>query len=317
MQLKARGTKPLPESSTPTPHNRMKFRRHKHSSRTIKGSRRQRQHSPPVVKKKLDSNAEDSGKVGKPKKKVRRKKEEVGGNTPRAFAELMSRLNGEKFAKGAAEETGQNGEVDKKGMDSEARKKRTRLEATVAAEKKAESDAKKRDELKMQEGESFADFTRRVNEALPIVRARSGVPSREAVRKLKKREIAEANGQTPLRAKKKKGTSAEEGEEDNDDGEDYSDEEAEERRYMELKAKRSGSPDPWKKLSRAPPPKFGEIAAAPPVLIPPSKKLLNVPKKAGPLSQRLALEAERQRVIGEYRVMVERKQRKLRPDGAV
>ncbi|KAJ8099685.1 hypothetical protein POJ06DRAFT_114724 [Lipomyces tetrasporus] len=296
----------------------MKFRRHKHSSRKVKGSRRQRQHSPPVVKKKLDAKAEDSAKVGKPKKKVSRKKEEVGGNTPRAFAELMSRLNGEKFAKDAAEETGQNGEVDKKGMDSEARKKRTRLEATVAAEKKAESDAKKRDELKMQAGESFADFTRRVNEALPIVRARSGVPSKEAVRKMKKREIAEANGQAPLRVKKKKGTSAEEKEEeDNDDGEDYSDEEAEERRYMELKTKRSGSPDPWKKLSRAPPPKFGEIAAAPPVLIPPSKKLLNVPKKAGPLSQRLELEAERQQVIGKYRVMVERKQGKLRQDGAV
>jgi hypothetical protein len=137
----------------------------------------------------------------------------------------------------------------------------------------------------------------------------------EAIRKMKKREIAEANGQKPLRSKHKKGAAADE--EEYDDGIDYSDDEAEERRYMELKMKRSSSPDPWKRLSRPAPPKFGEIAAAPPVLKPPSKYLVNVPKKAGQLSERLALEAEREQVIGKYRAMVERNQRKLHPEDAV
>ncbi|KAK9385590.1 hypothetical protein V1515DRAFT_574206 [Lipomyces mesembrius] len=286
----------------------MKFKRHKQSTRKIRGSRR-RQHSPPPVdKEKLRARTEDGAKVSKPKKKLPRKKEEVGGNTPRAFAELMSRLNKGIDAKGASEESEKDGNVRKK-------KEQKRLEAVAAAEKKARSEARKLEKLKILPGESFADFTRRVNEALPVVRAKSGAPSMEAIRKMKKREIAEANGQKPLRSKHKKGTVAEA--DDDDDGVDYSDDEAEERRYMELKTKRSSSPDPWKRLSRPAPPKFGEIAAAPPVLKPPSKTLVNVPKKAGPLSERLALEAEREQVIGKYRAMVERNQRKLHPEDAV
>ncbi|KAK9358727.1 hypothetical protein V1504DRAFT_460074 [Lipomyces starkeyi] len=292
----------------------MKFKRHKQSTRKIRGSRR-RQHSPPLVdKEKLQARTEDGAKVSKPKKKLPRKKEELGGNTPRAFAELMSRLNRGIVAKGASEESEKDGNVRKK-KEGDSKNEKKRLEAIAAAEKKARSEARKREDLKMLPNESFADFTRRVNEALPVVRAKSGAPSMEAVRKMKKREIAEANGQKPLRSKHKKGAAADE--EEYDDGIDYSDDEAEERRYMELKTKRSSSPDPWKRLSRPAPPKFGEIAAAPPVLKPPSKKLVNVPKKAGQLSERLALEAEREQVIGKYRAMVERNQRKLHPEDAV
>ncbi|KAK9332584.1 hypothetical protein V1520DRAFT_334534 [Lipomyces starkeyi] len=292
----------------------MKFKRHKQSTRKIGGSRR-RQHSPPIVdKEKLQARTEDGAKVSKPKKKLPRKKEELGGNTPRAFAELMSRLNRGIVAKGASEESEKDGNVRNK-KEGDSKKEKKRLEAIAAAEKKARSEARKREDLKMLPNESFADFTRRVNEALPVVRAKSGAPSMEAIRKMKKREIAEANGQKPLRSKHKKGAAADE--EEYDDGVDYSDDEAEERRYMELKTKRSSSPDPWKRLSRPAPPKFGEIAAAPPVLKPPSKKLVNVPKKAGQLSERLALEAEREQVIGKYRAMVERNQRKLHPEDAV
>ncbi|KAK9483864.1 hypothetical protein V1527DRAFT_471782 [Lipomyces starkeyi] len=292
----------------------MKFKRHKQSTRKIRGSRR-RQHSPPLVdKEKLQARTEDGAKVSKPKKKLPRKKEELGGNTPRAFAELMSRLNTGIVAKGASEESEKDGNVRKK-KESDSKNEKKRLQAIAAAEKKARSEARKREDLKMLPNESYADFTRRVNEALPVVRAKSGAPSMEAIRKMKKREIAEANGQKPLRSKHKKGAAADE--EEYDDGIDYSDDEAEERRYMELKTKRSSSPDPWKRLSRPAPPKFGEIAAAPPVLKPPSKKLVNVPKKAGQLPERLALEAERERVIGKYRAMVERNQRKLHPEDAV
>ncbi|KAK9374512.1 uncharacterized protein V1513DRAFT_415615 [Lipomyces chichibuensis] len=298
----------------------MKFKRHKQSTRKIRGSRR-RQHSPPLVdKKKLQARTEDGAKVSKPKKKLPRKKDEVGGNTPRAFAELMSRLNRGIVTKDASEESEKDGNVSKKKEGDSKKEKKKRLLAVAAAEKKARSEVRKREELKMLPGESYADFTRRVDEALPVVRAKSGVPSMEAIRKMKKREIAEANGQKPLRSKRKKGAAAEEEEEednDDDDGVDYSDNEAEERRYMELKTKRSSSPDPWKRLSRPAPPKFGEIAAAPPVLKVPSKKLVNVPKKAGSLSQRLALEAEREQVIGKYRAMVERNQRKLHLDDAL
>ncbi|KAK9238609.1 hypothetical protein V1525DRAFT_400535 [Lipomyces kononenkoae] len=293
----------------------MKFRRHKQSTRRIKGSRRQRQHSPPPVgNKKLQTISEDGVKVSKPKKKQPRRKEDIGGNTPRAFAELMSRMNKEKDDKVPREADNDDKTGNRKTGDFRKESKK-RADVVSTADKKATSEVTKSEELKILPGESFAEFTRRVNEALPIVRAKSGAPSMEAVRKMKKRQIAEANGQKPLLTKKQKRTAAAEEDDADDDGEDYSDEEAEERRYMELKTKRSNSPDPWKKLSRPPPPKFGEIAAAPPVLNLPSKKLVNVPKKAGPLSERLVLEAEREQVIGKYRAMVGRK-RKLHPESA-
>ncbi|KAK9370327.1 hypothetical protein V1509DRAFT_617443 [Lipomyces kononenkoae] len=285
----------------------MKFRRHKQSTRKIK---RRRQHSPPLVdKKKLQTISADGAKLNKPKKKQPRKKEEIGGNTPRAFAELMNRVKKEKDNKVQTETADKNDktEIKKAGDSKRASKKRLNIASSAAS-----SGSTKPEELKILPGESFTEFTRRVNEALPIVRAKSGTPSTEAIRKMKKRQLAEANGQKPLLSKKQKLTAAE-ADDDDDDGVDYSDEEAEERRYMDLKTKRSNSPDPWKRLSRPPPPKFGEIAAAPPSLRPPSKKLVNVPKKAGPLSERLALEAEREQVIGKYRAMVERK-RKLHPE---
>lgn len=147
-----------------------------------------------------------------------------------------------------------------------------------------------------------------MDDALPVIKAKSGVPSAAAIRRQKKQEIAEKNGQKPIvRLKNNPGAN----EELTDDGEDYSDEEKEERRYQELKSKRSTSPDPWKKLRKSSIPKFGEVADAPPVLKAPSKKLLSVPKTAGSLAERMVLEAERNMVIGKYRAMIERKQFKM------
>ncbi|KAK9468621.1 hypothetical protein V1512DRAFT_257524 [Lipomyces arxii] len=293
----------------------MKFKRHKSSTKKVKGSRRERQHSPPAVDKtKLRAHAPDDAKVTKPKPKPKpkkpKRKEELGGNTPRAFMHLMNRIN----------PTTSHTSSTLANTDDPAERKRRKLAAKKAATRAAaEQDKEKnaaqlRADLTLRPGESAADFNRRVDEALPVIKARSGVPSAGAVRQAKKRAIAEANGQKPVLTKKQRKALNKDGMlgDDDDDGEDYSDEEAEERRYAELKNKRSNSPDPWKKLTRAPPPKFGEVADAPPMLKPPSKKLVNVPKKAaGSDAERMQLEAERENVIARYRAIADRKQIKL------
>ncbi|KAK9476068.1 hypothetical protein V1514DRAFT_312290 [Lipomyces japonicus] len=267
----------------------MKFRRHKTSARhKPKGSRRQRQSSPPAIPKKSIASSAPDGEakiVKKIKKKRVSKREDEGGNTPRQFLELMNRMNKPQTTK---------------SKDAEP----TATTTTTAAEAKKAALA----EIKRESGESLADFTRRVNEALPIIRAKTGVPSAAAVRQAKRREKAEANGQKPLPKKKKKSDPVEENE---DDGINYSDEEEEERAYLDFKSQRSRSPDPWKKIAKRNVPKFGEVADAPPVLNAPAKKLQNVPKSAGTAAQRMLLEAERETVIARYRAMNDRKMAKL------
>ncbi|KAK7203157.1 hypothetical protein BZA70DRAFT_284000 [Myxozyma melibiosi] len=304
----------------------------KFKSKGPKGRKRTRQHSPPPIDKKTlraklkaGDKADDasdkstagsgSGAAGriskpKPKAKKKRKREEVGGNTPRDFLMLMSRMGKSTTATTAttnnsSEKKPQLTDAEKKELKKQRLEKKKREESERREKDRAKEAHERRKQFKMLPGETFSEFSRRVDDALPVIKAKSGVPSAAAVRRLKKQEIAEKNGQKPVRRKTKKGDPEEVL---TDDGEDYSDEEKEEQRYQDLKNKRSSSPDPWLKLRKSNLPKFGEVAEAPPVLKVPSKKLLSVPKKAGSLAERLVLEAEREMVIGKYRAMVERKQ---------
>ncbi|ANB11987.1 conserved fungal protein [Sugiyamaella lignohabitans] len=143
-------------------------------------------------------------------------------------------------------------------------------------------------DLKILPGERMSDFSRRVNEALPLVKARKGSPSRADKRKARKRAKDEAN------SRKKK----------DDDDDDDNDEDDEDQKPK--KGKREPSPDPWAHLESKKP-KFGDVADRPPELNLPTKLLRNVPKSAGSLARRVILEEERDRVIQSYRALMEQK----------
>lgn len=138
--------------------------------------------------------------------------------------------------------------------------------------------------LERKRGESMADFSRRVDQAIPLPRAR-GVESRKTAKNAKKnRKTAEnlrAEYHQKWEAKKRRLEDADDANDDlsvEDDGEDI---------WASVNAKSKK-------------PKFGEVADRPPEL-PRLKQLNNVPKSAGSLYRREMLESERQRVIDTYR----------------
>lgn len=149
--------------------------------------------------------------------------------------------------------------------------------------------------LQMKPGESWTDFNRRVEEALPNAKPRKAENAKEMSRLDKKNVKKQQNRVLQNEMDYKKQDEAEE----EGDGMD------EKRLKNDLffpKKQRDKSPDPWAVLDKKKKkPKFGEVADAPPVLNLPRKLLPNVPKSAGDKTRRLILEAERQKVIDEYR----------------
>lgn len=153
--------------------------------------------------------------------------------------------------------------------------------------------------LKMEPGESWTDFNRRVNEALPLVHA-------------KRAKVKEIEGLDP---KGKKGNKNTKGKKGNDQGADELEDEEEEDidsqgrlRSAKRGSKRDRSPDPWAHLEKKKQkPKFGEVADAPPDLKLPAKFLNNIPKSAGSMAKRYMLEQERERFIEGYRALLEKK----------
>lgn len=139
--------------------------------------------------------------------------------------------------------------------------------------------------LKMMPGETWADFNRRVNEALPLVH-------KKRTKRLNSAENKSKGGNRNSR----KGT-------EEDDSED--DDEKEEGRKDNRRAR---SPDPWAHLEQKKNrPKFGEIADRPPDLRLSSRILNNVPKSAGSMARRFILQKEREKVIEGYRTLMEKK----------
>lgn len=126
----------------------------------------------------------------------------------------------------------------------------------------------------MEPGESWTDFNQRVNEALPLVHAKKQKVSLEKTKPKNK----------------------------NQPESDLSDEETNTRHK-----KRDRSPDPWAHLEKKRP-KFGEVVDAPPQLTVPKRILSSVPKNAGSMARRFMLEQERERVVKQYRELVEKKQ---------
>lgn len=238
------------------------------------------------------------------------KSEEYGeDDTPKAFKRLMiwsEKLQGlrpfDKDKRAAAE-----AEAKKKGnkKDSAAGgaaagggekkkgKQLPKLTDVVPAKKVDTSD------LKIKPGESMADFSRRVNEALPVGRGKDEGPSRGALRAQKKRARVEKELAAARQKKIERG--------EIDDDEEDEDVRWNQRGTTRNKAgKRETSPDPWARLQK-PAPKFGDVVDRPPELNLSGKILNNVPKKAGSLAKRHMLESERQRFIDGYRALMESK----------
>lgn len=126
------------------------------------------------------------------------------------------------------------------------------------------------------------DFSRRVDQAIPLPKAR-GTESRKTLRNAKKHKTKAENLRSEYNqrweAKKRR---AEEQTMDNDDIEDDGE-------------------DIWASVNaKAKQPKFGETADRPPEL-PPMKVKSSIPKSVGSLARREMLEEERARFIEQYR----------------
>lgn len=166
--------------------------------------------------------------------------------------------------------------------------------AKQRAEEKQNAPKETKPALKIRKGESMADFSRRVNEAVPLPMAKGVNDAKAAKTSQKQKAKAER-----LRAEYKTRLDKRRGRTDDDDQADLDADNWK-------SGKRDTSPDPWAHLQKARP-KFGEVADRPPEL-PKLKRLSNVPKSAGSLARRELLEAERQSVIDEYRRLKARKE---------
>lgn len=237
----------------------------------------------PAKRKEQEYDAEPSNNINKVSK--RRKKGNVkssledfdddnGGRTPRQFQLMMKVMEGRK--------KGEKISSEDNGQEAAGGKNKKILENLPA--------------LKIQPGERLSEFSQRVNDALPLIKARSGSPSRKDRKRIKKLENIR------VQQEQRRQKLIESGE--LDENEETQRRSRSQRRHH--KGKRDKSPDPWAHLEKKPV-KFGEVADAPPDLKLPSKLLSNIPKAAGSLAKREMLAEERERFISQYRVFMEQK----------
>jgi hypothetical protein len=236
----------------------------------------------PLKRKSVEYNQDpDAVKTKKKKKTVNpriEEEEKLGGKTPKEFQRLLN-MSKKEPTKAQTSEPERGRKLPKK-----------------ANEKKPEAGSTTAEELKIQPGEKMADFVRRVDQALPLVKARSGSPSRADKKRQRQRERALRQAE---QRRKEKGTD---------------DVEEEMLQQQEQKvSKRSPSPDPWAHLeARDVKPKFNEVSSKPPELKAPTKLMKNVPKAAGSMARRDMLEQERNRFIERYRALMEHKRGDVR-----
>lgn len=178
----------------------------------------------------------------------------------------------------------------KRMMEMREQMNRPKQQNTRPAPKKTKSQqnentAEQKEALKIKRGESMSEFSRRVDAAIPLPTKARGGDSRKELRNAKKHKAKAENLRSEYHQKwdaKRRREEEAEAEAENidvsDDGEDV-----------------------WASVNaKAKKPKFGEVADRPPQL-PKLKQFSSVPKSAGSLARREILEAERQRVIDQYR----------------
>lgn len=209
--------------------------------------------------------------------------QEMEDDTPKAFARMM------KF------------QQERKNRSLDAETSNSKVEKKTVKKVKNDKTSNAASNLKIEQGESLFDFNKRVNEALPLIKAKGGEIKRGQLKKMKAKEKAEKQRQEELQKRRDRGEFS-----DNDDDENDRDREA-----RKSGKKRDVSPDPWAALeAKRTKPKFGDVVDAPPDLRLPKKLLKNVPKSAGSMARRAMLEDERDRVINSYRRLKEEKVKK-------
>lgn len=236
-----------------------------------------------------------------------KKSDEYGeDDTPKAFKRLMiwsEKCQGirpldkdRRAAQAVAATTSKNKKQQQENGKTSAKKGKQLPMATI------EPLSQQAQELKIKPGESMGEFSRRVNEALPVGRGKSEGPSRGALRAQKKRAKVEKELEASRQRKLERG--------EIDDDEEDTNVRWSQRGSTKIsggkRGKRDVSPDPWAHLQK-PAPKFGDVADRPPELNLPSKMLNNVPKSAGSMAKRFMLQQERQKFIDGYRALMEQK----------
>lgn len=212
-----------------------------------------------------------------------------------------------KNQKGTGTANGQNGSTN--SNNTIIKKKKFATSLTEPVNKQTTLAAATTSDLKIKPGESMGDFSRRVNDALPMGRAKSGGPSRGALRTAKKRARMEAEVAAARQKRIERGEDNG-GDDDDPDGNDIETSGNAKWNDRGTKRNKSGkrevSPDPWGHLKK-PAPKFGDVVDRPPELKLSAKMLSNVPKAAGSMAKRFMLQDERQKVIDGYRALMESK----------
>lgn len=226
----------------------------------------------PLKRRTVEFDADPTENINISRKKRSKHKDDAEvDDTPKAFKRLMAY----SAKKQASTKTSEMQDINDKNN----------IHSNSGSKPSKKSDRNPAPALKIMPGEKLSEFSRRVDESLPLIKARSGSPSRAHKRKQKKRAKAEAQ--------KKK-------------NKDESDDDEEDEMEQKKRLKREPSPDPWQHLQRSKP-KFNDVVDKPPELNLPKKFLSNIPKSAGSMAKRLMLEQERRRFIDEYRTLMEQR----------
>ncbi|ODQ68543.1 hypothetical protein NADFUDRAFT_49180 [Nadsonia fulvescens var. elongata DSM 6958] len=225
----------------------------------------------------------------------------IDNDTPKSFQRLM-RWSDKKQGKISEDDKARN----KRDSEDRGRSK-------VKSQKSHKKNTIEASELKIQPGESMRDFSRRVDQALPMVKARAGSPTR--IDKRKQKKLARVAKEEEARQERMGCTVSEDEElarieQEEEDFEKYGTKiNLNPPTKKNKNGKREASPDPWAVLSK-PAPKFGDVVSAPPTLNFKPKKYNNVPKTVGvSMAKRAMLEEERNRFIDMYREMMDKKQK--------
>lgn len=214
-------------------------------------------------------------------KKALRKQKKSGrkedlDDTPRSFKRLM------EMQQKIMQRESRNSDTPRKSRTPKSSSPSGTSPLKLASKVEPKSVPTEAPKLERRSGESMREFSVRVDQAIPLPKAR-GTDNRKTIRNAKKHKIKAENLRAEYRqrweAKKRR---AEEQDMDNDEIEDDGE-------------------DIWASVNaKAKQPKFGETADRPPEL-PPMNVKSSIPKSVGSLARREMLEEERARFIELYR----------------
>lgn len=249
-----------------------------------------------------DPNSVTKGKR-KNKKKARRLDDD--DDTPKSFKHFMKHVE-------VIEQKRQGTYVPKDGEDGGEKGSNK-----TGKKKQQKREDQQKQELTIRPGESMAEFSRRVNDALPLARPKS---EKQILKEtgIDLQALTKKKGDKKKKQKKEATEKADDAVNEEDDDEELQldnngrplNQHSSVLSGSTKKSRRDKSPDdPWLEFEqkKRKQPKFGDVVDRPPDLKLPTKLLNNVPKAAGSMAKRHMLSQERERFIEKYREYVEKK----------